>query len=83
MTEYNNNSSGAKKYISDRIREMDFCDNPNIHVFNLIDAKVSGSLNAFHAIGLLDVFEYQELGTKQALAYKRYFDRITSPSEQI
>lgn len=83
MTDYNNNPAGAKQYVLDRIREMDFCDNPNIHVFNLIDAKVSGSLNAFHAIGLIDVFEYQELGTKQALAYKRYFDRITSPSEQI
>ncbi len=83
MTDYNNNPAGAKQYVLDQIKNIDeyFGSDIDVHFFRYYEAL--GSLKAYFAIGLIDIFDYDELLTNIALASNRFMQRITSPVEQI
>lgn len=82
-TEYKLNEAGAKQYVLDCINEMDSYTGDSYAVFGLIDSRCSGALFALYSLGLIDVFNFEELKQKQALSYSRFLDRLTSPVEKI
>lgn len=82
-TEYKLNEAGAKQYILDQIKVLDSFNPQNCILFDFKYHSVSGALLAFFSLGLIDVFDYEELSAKTLAAFKRYMDRVMSPVEQI
>ena len=82
-TEYKLNEAGAKQYILDQIAELDSFNSDNQITFHFKYHSVSGALRGFALLGLLDVFDYEELSMKILSAFKRYMDRLMSPEEKI
>ncbi|HAV57166.1 MAG: hypothetical protein A2003_03095 [Acinetobacter sp. GWC1_38_13] len=81
--DYNNNPAGAKQYVLDQINNIDeyFGSDIDVHFFRYYEAL--GSLKAYFAVGLIDIFEYDQLLINIALASNRFMQRITSLQEQI
>lgn len=82
-TDYKLNEAGAKQYVIDRIKELDAFNKDNFLLFEMKYNRVVGASDSFFALGLIDIFNYEELTLKILSAYKRYCDRICSPVEQI
>ena len=82
-TEYRCNEAGAKQYILDQIKLMDSYTGNQLDSFCMVDSRVTGALLALVSIGLIDVFDLDELKTKKSLSFNRFLDRLSSPVEQI
>lgn len=83
MNEYNNNPAGAKQYVLDQIHKIDEYAGSEIDVHFFRYYEALGSLKAYFSVGLIDIFDYDELLTNIALASNRFMQRITSLQEQI
>jgi hypothetical protein len=80
-TEYRCNEAGAKQYIQDCIKDMDVCN--EYKKFELMFSRVTGALLAFRSVGLIDIFDFNQLNSQLALSYSRFVDRFVSSIEQI
>ncbi|MFM7810793.1 MAG: hypothetical protein ACKO7M_03390 [Acinetobacter junii] len=81
--DYNNNPAGAKQYVLDQIDKIDEYAGSDIDVHFFRYYEALGSLKAYFAVGLIDIFDYDELLINIALASNRFMQRITSLQEQI
>ena len=82
-TEYRLNEAGAKQYVLDRIKKMDAYSGSDVDVNFFYYYEALGSLKAYFAVGLIDVFDYEDLLNKIALASSHFMQRLISPVEQI
>lgn len=77
-TEYRCNKAGAKQYVLNQIGNIDEYAGSDIDVHFFRYYEALGSLKAYFAVGLIDIFDYDELLTNIALASNRFMQRITS-----
>lgn len=81
-TQYKLNEAGAKQYVLDQIKELDSFD-CSLETFHILFSRINGALLAFYHVGLIDIFNFEELKAKQAQSLSNFLDRLTAPKEQI
>jgi hypothetical protein len=82
-TEYRLNEAGAKQYVLDQIKDLDSCGSNSLTTGALIDSRISGALFGLTALGLINIFDFEELKTTQSRSFNNFMQRLISPVEQI
>ena len=82
-TEYRLNEAGAKQYVLDQIKDLDSCGSNSLTTGALIDSRISGALFGLTALGLINIFDFEELKTTQSSSFNNFMQRLISPVEQI
>ncbi len=80
--EYRCNEAGAKQFVLDQLAHLDrFNGSPDI--MNMHQLRITGQVEALRAIGLINIFDFNELNMKLLQYSFAYNSRLLEIPEQI